>query len=440
MVLDALADRLEDRTFVRWTEAELTRYVREALRTWNALTGTFMDLCVFNTTTDQPFYDLPTVAPAQRGYTVTDLDLVKDIQDALLEPSGVPWTGSGQFTLSDLVSAIRTRRDQFLLESGAVQTRTVRNVNVPPQNGRVPLDQAVMTLRRVAWVTEPEETVHPLQRDDEWSLNNFSRAWVQNPARPGSKWPIAYSVGVTPPLVCQIGPPPLDTGRLDMVSINQGAAVDPTSPTVLGVPDDWCWIVKFGALVDLLNRDGLALDPARSAYCQMRWEHGIRLAAAAPVVLTARVNNVVMPIVSLADMDAYSRSWQSTSGVPKKIILAGQNLVALGPPPNNGAPSSGYAVRLDVVRNAYVPVLTTDYLQIGEQSLDTILDYSQHLALFKEGPMQLETSQALLQRFLRTSGINTSLTWSSVPNRGAMLNQQRQDERAQSRLADVGAS
>ena len=38
---------------------------------------------------------------------------------------------------------------------------------------------------------------------------------------------------------------------------------------------------------------------------------------------------------------------------------------------------------MDVIRNTPVPVLDADFLQIGREQLDSILDYAEHLAAFK---------------------------------------------------------
>jgi hypothetical protein len=73
---------------------------------------------------------------------------------------------------------------------------------------------------------------------------------------------------------------------LDLITVDQGAALTAGVPTILGVPDDWAWVVKFGALADVLSLDGLAADPARAAYAKARWEQGVQQARTAAVVLT----------------------------------------------------------------------------------------------------------------------------------------------------------
>src|SRR5579863_2969613 len=143
--------RLADPANVRWSVAEIIAFIQEALRTWNALTGFFKNTVVWNTVAATPFYDLGAIVPTSCGSTVTVADLITALELQLLEPVSVTsWIGSNQFTLADLVSAIQRRRDQFLLETGMVLTRSTMVVN-PTMGGRVALAEAIATVRRVAF-------------------------------------------------------------------------------------------------------------------------------------------------------------------------------------------------------------------------------------------------------------------------------------------------
>src|SRR5262245_26301966 len=186
-----LASRLNDSGFVHWTAAELARYLREALRTWNAFTSHFRAQNSFVTILNQPFYDLPTVLPAERAQTVTNWDLVLDIQYTLMEaPSASVWAGTDQFTLAQVSSAIQRRRDQFLRETGAVVTRS-ETAYTTPTGGRIALDEAVLQVRRAAWRPDATMLLLPLLRTDEFAANHYQRAWVTPTAVPRS-----YSVTV----------------------------------------------------------------------------------------------------------------------------------------------------------------------------------------------------------------------------------------------------
>lgn len=427
-----VAGRLADPGFVRFTVPEVTSYVLEALRTWNALTGHFRDHGTFETVAGRPFYDLATAIPILCGYAVTATDLLQQMQAHLLEPVGPTWTGSDQFTLADVVSALERRRDQFRLETGLVQ-HWDRYPIAPPPDGRIVLDEAIATVRRAAW-QRTDGTVIPLVREDVWTATHYAPVWVQGPNRPPLD-PTTYSVGETPPLVLQVVPPPLDTGVLDLVSVTRGPRIDVTTPTVLGIPDDWAWVVKFGALADLLGKDGLALDVQRGAYCEARWQQGIQAARASSTVWAARINNVVVNLDSLTEADRYLPTWQTGTGAPDTIFLAGGNLVALTPVPNVG--TLNYSVTLDVVRRAPIPPTPDQPLQVGPELLDMLYDYAEHLALFKEGPDGVTSSQNLLDRFLRMAGVTAALDWGQTAHRPALTSQTARDEAETPRLQEV---
>lgn len=287
----ALASRLNDPDQVHWINEELGLYIIEAARTWNAWTAHWRDRASFTTVQNEAFYDLPTEIPTLRAQTVTNWDVIRSIQYKLMEaptPSG--WTGTDQFTLDQLINAVQRRRDQFLQETGAVLTRTEATYTKPPRNGRIALDESVLTVRRAAWRPTATQFLRPLIRTDEWGASHYAPAWPASTRPPGS-----YSVSVTPPLYLQLIPSGNQlTGTLDLLSVSRGTSIqDPLTEVPLGVPNDFAWVVEYGALADLLGGDGLALDPQRAKYCQSRWDQGIEMAKKAPVVLDAGLEEEV---------------------------------------------------------------------------------------------------------------------------------------------------
>jgi hypothetical protein len=298
-----------------------------------------------------------------------------------------------------------------------------------------------MTLRRLAW-TDSNNIVTPLHRDDEWAFNAFNLGWPSQSGDPTVPPPVAYSVGVTPPFTVQLAPPISAAGTLDIVGVaraavnGSGPCLDPTVGILMGIPDDWTWVVKFGALADLFSQQGLAYDQTRAAYCEARWKQGIALATKSSVVLAARINGSPVQMPSLSDVDCFQPTWQTTPGSPLTVMLIGTNLIALNPPPSTATDT----ILLDVVRNMPIPATTADCLGVEGWVLDAILDYAQHLSLLKEGPVQLQQSLDLLDRFLRLAGVTEKLDQAAVPNRGPILQQTAQSERVLSRVETVEAS
>lgn len=425
---DAWADmgsRLDDPSHVRWPTDELTIYIQQAIRTYNALTNHFREATTFTASNPDLFWDLPTIAPTLRGQTVTVADAVNQIAVQLLEPlpTGSTWNGTAQFSFDDILQALQQARDTFLFDTGVIVTRTEIAVPAPAGTGLVALPEAIIKLRRCAWKTA-DNVVIPLFRDDQWGMNSYGVGWQTA----SSGRPKAYSVSTQPPLEVQTAPVTTTAGTLDVIGINRGSVPTTADLTqLLGVPDDWVWVVIFGALAQLLQRDGLALDAARAAYCDARWSHGIEMAKASAVLIAGRVSGTPCILGSVVDADAYSPSWQMVPGTPHRMLTMGQTLLALWPPPGVPIGGGGYTVTLELVRNAPVPVDSTDVIQMGTELLNDVFDYAQHLALFKEGSGQTEQSMALLEQFMSLCGTSVKILNASAPNDPSTVAQTAQD-------------
>jgi hypothetical protein len=416
----ALASRLQDPTNVFWASAELTVYIQEALRTWNIMAAWYRDRMVFNTTSATPFYDLSAVPGSLIPYTVTDRDLFQSIEYSLLEPiTNTGWAGSEQFNDTDILTAIQERRDQFLLETGCVLTHSTLFSGLPA-NGRVDLSPAVIEIRRLSYL-DALGAYTLLWRTDENELFNWMQGWSVNPGAVS-----AYSVIATPPVRIQLAPIPSISGTLDLVTINSGAALT-LGPVVLGIPDDLSWAVKWGALADLLTKDGPPSDPFRAAYCEQRYQQGVMLAKLTATVMFAYLDSNQVQPVSLFDLDcdpAHAANWQNdATGNPGTMAVAGMNLIALDPPPNIGP----HSVMLDVLRNFPVPVADSDIVQVGQEQLDVILDYSEHLATFKMSGAEFQATQPAFDRMVRLAHMQNEQWRAFSKSPGDDTNKNRRD-------------
>ena len=163
----------------------------------------------------------------------------------------------------------------------------------------------------------------------------------------------------------QIVPPLSDRGILDLVYVPRGTVLNPLVPVALGIPDDWSWVVTFGALADVLSKDGLANDPARASYCQQRWEQKSKLPGPPRWSWAGRVNNIPCQVATLTEADDFlsttgNRPW----GTPDTVLTTTGSLVAISP-----VPDGVYGITIDLVRSQIVPTLLTDYLQVGSEVL-----------------------------------------------------------------------
>lgn len=378
-----LAQRLGDTSNVFWPVAELNRVIDESLRTFGAYSSYWRERGTFVTTVGTPFYDITTKLPSLLAYTVTDADVVASIQDALME-SVAP---TEMFTTAEIVSAIQRRRDQLLTETGCVLTRVlVPNIGNP--SGRAALDQDTIDVRRAAWDTVVAGVVtatSPMFRVDELQLDYGIASWETQPGTP-----LYFSTIVTPPVTLQIAPPPSQVGQLDLLTVVTGPALTGAG-VVLGIPDDFAPVVKWGALADLLGKDGQARDADRAMYCEMRWRQGVELCRINATVLNGQIQGVDNIIDDLWALDVARPTWQTTQQQPDTIATAGRNIVAVA-----NIPDGVYSVTLDVVRNSVVPVNDGSFIQVGNEVLDCIIDYAEHVAAFKmQGPEWKATNRAM---------------------------------------------
>lgn len=420
----AVAARLGDPSKTFWTHAEMVSAVIEALRVWQVATDSFRERGAFASEAGVAFYDLGEKIPALAADTLLDRDLVIEIEYHLLEPpTPAAWSGSSQFTLADLVSALQRRRDQFLLETGTLLHHTTLPISAPPA-GRVTLPDSYIDIRRLAWKNTAGDYTH-LWRDDEHGLNSFLPAWSLEPATPQ-----AFSVSAARPFELQLAPPPLDEGALDTISVQAGAALDPAAEVLMGVPDDYAWVVKWGALADLLGREGESRDTARAEYCEARWKSGIALAKIAKGVINAEIGGMPLSVDSILDLDAMLPEWQNDTGQPGFMGTAGLNLVVLA-----NVPDAIYGITVDLIRNAPVPAHDGAFLQVGREHLDAIIGYAQHIASFKMGGEEFQSTMPLLTAFFDLAGTVGNKLRASGGFEEIMTKRQAREQRQRPRLS-----
>lgn len=392
-----LSEILGDPSFVFWSNDEIGTYIIEALRTWGAAALYWRERGTFNTVSGTPFYNVRVEMPTLVGDTVTDTEIVKSIQYKMCEPAtGNSWTGTDMFTLDQVTQAIQRRRNQFRLETGMSGMVNYQIVSGMPANGRVALSDRTIDVRRVAFQEIGGTSWVTLWRSDEWAMGAATaNGWVQTPAKPS-----VYSVLAPPPLTIQLAPVPQATGTLDLLTIETGLDLDPTTGVILGVPDDFAWVIEFGAMADLLGPDAQTKDAPRAAYCQARWEEGVQLGRIYTSVVQMQVNAVPVFVSALQSLDAATPSWQSSSGQPTIAAMAGLHVFALYP-----VPDAVYGMSADVVRRAPVPVADGDFLQIGREELDSILRYAEHLASFKMGGAEFAATKLQYDGFIKAASL-----------------------------------
>jgi len=94
-------------------------------------------------------------------------------------------------------------------------------------------------------------------------------------------------------------------------------------------------------------------------------------------------------------MDQYSPEWQENETWPT-LVVAGIDYVAPVPVSRNAQILS---VELAVTGNAPLPILDSDFVQVSRDVFDSILNYAQVLAAFKQGGQEFEDTLQLLEEF-----------------------------------------
>jgi hypothetical protein len=389
----ALAARLADTGNTFWTDAENGIYLAEALRTWNALTEQFNESFSFITNPAVTWYNLSTQSGSLRLRTLTDAYLYTLLQFHLLEPptGAGTWTGTSQFSLSDLQYALQRRRDEVIQISGCNLTQLPALASTYGQR-RTYFPDSTLEPIRARFI--PDSTAGPITlcREDTLQFDAFEPGYLQSHALPSS-----WSVITEPPLAMDVDTAVPVTGNYDVIALKSGLVFAPPASTLLGVPDDWAWVAKWGALADLLNRESEATDHFRGDYCLKRYSDALKIMARSNWLLSATVNGLPVDTPALKDFDAFSPEWEVNASAWSTLIQAGMDFVAPCPV---GVVST---VGVILVQNAPIPTLDADYVQVSRDVFDVILDYAQMLATFKCGGAEFSSTKDLENNFFQAA-------------------------------------
>lgn len=435
-----LALRLSDSGMVFWTDEELKLYIYEALRTWNAFTAVWIADFQFQAKATDPsyWYNLSTLAGNPRLYTVTYNDLFTLAEYHLLEPpTGFTWTGTSQFNINDLQQALEHRRDEVnqLTATGIVRLPGVP-FPVPPYNRRTVLPDNVLEARRVRYspATGFGDPV-VLWREDPASFDFFTPDHLQSP-----QVPTLYSITPQPPLTIDTNFPPSTPGTMDVLAIQAPLTTFPIAANLVGVPDDWTWVVKWGLLADLLGKESEARDDLRAQYCRQRYEEGISLMQRLPWITQAQMDGVPVEIASFTERDLYDVDWELNAAATQGIIVAGTDFFAVCPIPSlvTRTPSGIVGISMQLVENAPLPVLDADPVEVSRDTLDVILDYAEHLAAFKQGGAEFTDTMIQFDNFRKSAQLTNNRLGTLPMYDDFLKDEGRREEDTDKRFTDVG--
>lgn len=407
-----LASRLYDTSKVFWADAEIGLYIIESLRTWNALTAYWVDEFEFtypgfSTSPGTAWLNASTLTGSPRPYVIQNTDLYSIILYHLLEPQLDPVTGlyvgTQQFSLDDLVNSLTAIQNEVL---SVTRSNLVRPATIPltPNTRKIDLPDNFLEVVRAKYVppATPPGYGAPqvLWRGDAASFAYFTPAYIQTRQNPRN-----YALSDIPPLTLEVDFPPPNPGVLDLLVVQSATVPAPPATATLSVPTDWAWVIKWGVLMDLLDKQSEARDPERAEYAKARYMEGLSLLQSSPWLLAANIENVPVGIESVMERDTYNPGWEYNDNARQGIVVAGLDTFALSPlvgahptvvPPNTG-------VVLTLVENAPVPAADADTIQVTRDTLDVILDYAEHLAMFKCGGAEFADSTNLFDNFRKAA-------------------------------------
>lgn len=388
-----LSSRLADNNMSFWTDAELKTYIIKALRQFNCLT--FQWKTDFQYTSTDLWNSLGSLAGSPRIRTVTDTQSYINMEYMLLEPpSGAVWTGTTQFDLTSMSTALQNRRDEMLQVSNANQS-LMPGIALTPNTRRTYLPDTVVDVARMRYIPVTGSP-NTLYRDDSVAQEFYEAGYLQSP----SGTPQTYMVSSEPPLSFDVDITPDQPGTYEAVVSQSGTALNPPTATILGIPDDFVWVAEYGALADLLGRESEATDRERSAYCLRRYQDGLNLLLHTPWIMLANVNGIAVSVDSIADTDRYDPEWDSNpTGFGPVVVTGGIDFLA--------APV-GSSIGLTVLGNAPIPTLDGDFVQVSMADWDMVLDLAQSLACFKLGGEDFKSALELESRAIQSCSAENS--------------------------------
>ena len=382
-----LAQRLNDPTFQFWTQAELTIYISQALRMFNSLTWTWRQDFQYNDPINL-WNSLGLLSGSPRQRTLFDTYCYTEMQYMLLEPpSGQTWTGTNQFNISVFSQALQRRRDEMLQLSNCNQS-LMAGVALTPGTIRTELPDSVIDVERVRYIPAIGSP-NTLSRDDTVAQEFYEAPLYQ--LQFGT--PQTFSLSSEPPLSWQVDVPPAQPGTYEAVVLLSGASFNPPAPTLLGIPDDFAWVLEWGALADLLGQESEATDRERSEYALKRYQDGLTLMLKSPWIELGKVNNVAVSLDSIVAADRYDPDWDSNpTGFGPMIVVGGIDFIA--------APV-GSGVGCTVLGNAPILDSTGTYVQVSRSDWNAVLDLSQCRAAFKQGGQEFKAALELEKRAIQ---------------------------------------
>jgi hypothetical protein len=214
-------------------------------------------------------------------YTVTDQEVLGNVQTSLLEPNTQSTTQawqSGIYTQAQALQFLNNRHRKLIGDTLA--TCSILYQPALAYTPYVALPQTLSTIRRVAWANRDTPLAYiELPPSDAWEQDHGYANWPSLVARQ----PGAYMDDHLPSLTIQVVPQASNDGEIELTFSILPAELDGigAAPGNMGnplsIPDDYSPYLAWGVRADLLQSEYEGNDPVRAAHAQARFEEGIEL-------------------------------------------------------------------------------------------------------------------------------------------------------------------
>jgi hypothetical protein len=203
--------------------------------------------------------------------STTDQALAQQIQYHLVEPpdGGQTFT-SGLWDRDEVFNVITQRQNLMLHETFLLVG--IANVAVVAGTSRVTLPTDLLKLMTLVW-RGVDGTVREILRSDSFEADQAIPSWELTTTTA----PLVYMEEETPSGEVQLAPAPAVNGTLEVLYVPVGTFLTGDGE-ILVLPDELMPGVKYGAMADLLAKDGRGQDLERAAYCTERYEFANEIA------------------------------------------------------------------------------------------------------------------------------------------------------------------
>ncbi len=205
--------------------------------------------------------------------SVTDTYLLNDVIYRVLENGNADANATlltSMFSIPEIIDSANRIQQAFMLETGAIITRTTIVGQVGKPKYDLPADS--IRPRRLTWNDSSDLLTRVLTQSDTWELDTGAGTWPSD-----RDIPIAWWETTLPQQVVGLARTPTNAGTIGLLYVALATTLTGAG-VALTVPDDFTPYILWGTLGELLSSDGPSFDPVRAQYCSQRFQEGIELA------------------------------------------------------------------------------------------------------------------------------------------------------------------